>query len=344
MMEFGESGEERPERREAEAGREPSSLSFYDPLISPWDESLAPASRDFAGAEDPLFAFGYEAGLDAVPVRELGWETGPVALPVYQQPLGAWRPAGYQPPYQDTEGLSELQRRLRAGTITVPRPQRRWAVTIREVVETLLLALLIFLAVRASFQNFKVEGLSMVPSLEDGEYLIVNKLTYAQIDLSIFDWLPFYDAGNNPVHHLWASPARGDVIVFRAPTNVDRDFIKRIIGVPGDTIQIMPDGNQVLVNGKPIDEPFIQGITTCSRGCGPWTVPPAHTNESIKACGSAACYFVMGDNRQNSSDSRQGWLVPEENIIGKTLITYWHKGGPELDLAPNHSVSLAAGE
>ncbi|MBI2914053.1 MAG: signal peptidase I [Chloroflexi bacterium] len=228
--------------------------------------------------------------------------------------------------------------------MTVPRPRRRWAVTVREVVETLLLALLIFLAVRASFQNFRVEGASMVPSLEDGEYLIVNKLSYAQLDLSIFNWLPFFDAGDDPVHHLWAAPDRGDVIVFRAPTSPDRDFIKRIIGVPGDTIEIVPDKTQVLVNGNAIDEPYIQGTTTCSRGCGPWPVPPANSPESMKACGSPACYFVMGDNRQNSSDSRQGWLVPEENIIGKALITYWHKGGPELNLAPNHPVSLAAEE
>ena len=344
MMELGESGEERRKRRQAEAGQEPSSRSFYDPLISPWDEALAPVSLDLPRLEeDPLFSLGYEAGLDTGPMEGLAWEAG-LPAPVYEEPSGVWRPVAYPPPYQGAEGLSELQRRLREGTITVPRPGRRWAVTVREVVETLLLALLIFLAVRASFQNFRVEGASMVPSLEDGEYLIVNKLSYAQLDLSIFNWLPFFDAGDDPVHHLWAAPNRGDVIVFRAPTSPDRDFIKRIIGVPGDTIQIVPDKNQVLVNGNAIGETYTQGATTCSRGCGPWAVPPPNTKESLAACGSTACYFVMGDNRQNSSDSRQGWLVPEENIIGKALITYWHKGGPELNLAPNHPVSLAAEE
>ncbi len=203
-----------------------------------------------------------------------------------------------------------------------------------EAAETLLLAVLIFFAIGGipgrgggTIQNFRVEGASMQPSLDSGEYLIVNKLTYAEIDLSIFDWLPFYDSGDDPVHHLWDSPSRGDVIVFRAPTNLSRDFIKRIIGVPGDTVEIDRDTNTVRLNGEIIEESYIQGETTCHTTCGPWIVPEE-------------AYFVMGDNRQNSSDSRQGWFVPEENIIGKALITYWHDGSLDLDLAPNHKVSI----
>lgn len=210
----------------------------------------------------------------------------------------------------------------------------------REVVETLLLAALIFLAVRASFQNFKVEGHSMDPSLADGEFLIVNKLTYAQIDLSMFDFLPFFDAGDNPMHYLWGAPDRGDVIVFRAPTSPDRDFIKRIIGLPGDTVQIDAESGAVKVNGAQLTEDYILGTTNCQQSCE-WTVPRANTVQSRQTCGSAACYFVLGDNRQNSSDSRQGWLVPKENIVGKALVTYWHAGEPELELAPNHSVGIA---
>jgi signal peptidase I len=111
-------------------------------------------------------------------------------------------------------------------------------------------------------------------------------------------------------------PDQGDIIVFRAPTSPNRDFIKRIIGLPGDTIEITPEG-EVILNGETLDEPYIQGITNCSSKCdGPITIPAEGSPEARAECGSDACYFVMGDNRQNSSDSRQDWLVPLESIHG----------------------------
>lgn len=298
MKEDGETEEgpppEEEEREEQEQEPEPEPL--YDPLTEPWNDPasasvveyrLSEGRREFAGL--------------------------PGAAPPYRER-----------PYPRAEELSELRRRLREQTIVVPKRRRVWAVTVREVAETLLLAVLIFFAVHVSMQNFKVEGASMEPSLDNGEYLIVNRLAYAEIDLSIFDWVPFFDAGDNPVHHLWGSPGRGDIIVFRSPTNLERDFIKRIIGVPGDEVQIDQNG-VVRVNGEILYEPYITGKTICP--CETWEVPER-------------AYFVMGDNRKNSSDSRQGWFVPEENIIGKALITYWHDGSPDLDLAPNHEVSF----
>ncbi|MEX0683757.1 MAG: signal peptidase I [Dehalococcoidia bacterium] len=297
----------------------------FDPLFDSWADDTP--SEPVAASHDDLFAF---APVPVAPeTEETDWQRP-------YTPASPDYPHRYQPEYQ--ERLTELQRRLREETVVVPHAESRWVVTVRELAETLLLAVLIFLAVRASFQNFKVEGASMNPSLDNGEYLIVNKLSYAQMGSGLLDWLPFVDSGNDD--YLWDSPSRGDVIVFRAPTSVDRDFIKRIIGVPGDTVELNNETGEVHVNGHLLSEPYIQGNTNCGAECT-YHIPAAGTDEAFERCGSSECFFVMGDNRQNSSDSRQDWLVPKENIIGKALITYWHEGGPELDLAPNHTVGSA---
>jgi signal peptidase I len=310
MKDDGEIEDELPseEGEAAEAEQEPQPDLPFDPLIEPWND---PASTSIAAYRPSQ--------------RREGESLRPSAAPSYTAR-----------PYPHDDELSELRHRLREGTVVVPRRRRTWSVTAQELVETLLLAVLIFFAIGGipgrgggTIQNFRVEGASMEPSLDSGEYLIVNKLAYAEIDLSLFDWLPLFDSGDNPVHHLWDTPSRGDVVVFRSPTNVNRDFIKRIIGVPGDTVQIDRDAGRVRLNGEVIEESYIQGKTTCSSSCGPWVVPEG-------------AYFVMGDNRQNSSDSRQGWFVPEGNIIGKALITYWRDGSPTLDLAPNHKVSISS--
>jgi signal peptidase I len=321
-------------RSEVEASQHPA----YDPLFGDWGPA-APASP--AAGSDPLFGYQH------VPASE-----DPYAFNRYDPQAAAAGaasaaasvatfPTVRQPYYE--EQLTEAQRRLREGTVTLP-AERRWVVTVRELAETLLLAALIFLAVRGSFQNFRVEGASMNPSLENGEYLIVNKLSYAELDLSMFNWLPFFDAGSNPVHHLLGGPSRGDVIVFAAPTSPSRDFIKRVIGLPGDTVTIDNASGVVSVNGKKLEEPYIQGTTTCGQQPCTYNIPAAGSVAAHAQCGSDDCYFVMGDNRQNSSDSRQGWLVPKENIVGKTFVTYWEAGSPNIGLAPNHSVSFAQGD
>jgi signal peptidase I len=332
------------EEEEAGGGRVkeiPDSRRDFDPLLTPWDEPPAPTASTEAEDGDGVAAGWTARSLPAGDRNDWNeapwWESQPAA-PYSAQPQPAWYPQSYTHQYGQAGPVAEAVSPAQEA-IAVPRPRRRLLVTFREVAETLLLALLIFLAVRASFQNFKVEGHSMDPSLADGEYLIVNKLTYAQLDLSFLNFLPFFDAGNDPVHYLWGGPDRGDVIVFRAPTSPDRDFIKRIIGLPGDTVEINETGGEVKVNGAPLHESYILGTTSCTQSCT-FTVPKAGSPESYGNCGSHDCYFVLGDNRQNSSDSRQGWLVPKENIVGKALITYWHHGEPELDLAPNHSVGI----
>jgi signal peptidase I len=318
-----------------------------------WPEDEGETARDGGVRHgfDPLFAWDGGAAGDSGHTATaassgwdedgwLAWESGPAEYKQWPAvPGGPGEPTSW---YATRWGeghatLTDAQLRLRAGVITAPRGHR-WGLWARELAETVLLAVLIFLSVRASFQNFRVDGQSMEPSLYDGEYLIVNKLSYATLDMSVFNFLPFYEAGDDPETHLWEKPGRGDVIVFRAPTSPNRDFIKRIIGVPGDTIEITAQ-DEVILNGEVLDEPYTQGVTKCISLCETFTIPEEGSPQARAECGSDACYFVMGDNRQSSSDSRQRWLVPEENIIGKALVTYWQDGRLQLDLAPNHSVS-----
>ena len=176
-----------------------------------------------------------------------------------------------------------------------------------ELAQTLLLAALIFLMVRGVAQNFRVEGPSMEPGLHNGQYLLVNKAVYFKLDLDkLSKYIPFISGGDNPSRFLFHGPERGDVVVFRYPQDPSRDFIKRIIGLPGDTVEI--NDGVVMVNGVVLDEQYINGGST--QPMAPKVVPERS-------------YFVMGDNRPNSSDSRNWGFVPEENIIGKAMFSYW---------------------
>jgi len=207
-----------------------------------------------------------------------------------------------------------------------PRPSRgrRLGHLAREFVETFVLALIIFLVVRTTLQNFRVEGSSMDPVLHNGQYLIVNRAIYTRINLkTISRFIPFVDVGDNPVHYLFRAPRRGDVVVFRFPGNPDRDFIKRIIGEPGDTVEVR-DGT-VYINGGAVDEPYI--ISKPTYTYGPAEVPPKQ-------------YFVLGDNRNNSYDSHVWGFVPQENIIGQAWLSYWPKD--DWGLVPNKNLSPQA--
>jgi signal peptidase I len=170
---------------------------------------------------------------------------------------------------------------------------------LRELIETLALTLVIFLLIRFAVQNFRIEGYSMEPNFHDGEFLIVNKLIY-----------------------LLRPPQRGDVIVFVPPTNTSRDFIKRVIGLPGDRITIA--NGRVYVNGAALDEPYPLNLGTYSST--PVTVP-------------ADEYYVLGDNRNNSSDSHSWGPVPAQNIIGKVWVSYWPPQA--IGLIPTYSYAAA---
>ncbi|WP_322797093.1 signal peptidase I, partial [Tepidiforma sp.] len=179
---------------------------------------------------------------------------------------------------------------------------------VRELVETAMLAFLVFLSVRASFQNFKVDGNSMYPTLENGQFLIVNKLVYSEVNLEkLSQFLPFIDAGDDPTRYVFHGPQRGDIVVLRDPRDPSTDLIKRIIGLPGETIEIV--NGRVYINDRLLEEPYITA---------PW-------NDSLpKILIPPDEYFVMGDNRNNSLDSRsaQVGLVSKDLIIGKATLTY----------------------
>lgn len=172
-----------------------------------------------------------------------------------------------------------------------------------ESLETVLLALVVFLILQASVQNFRVEGISMDPTLAHGQYLLVNKLVYEP--------LPFQSAdGTDAESQRWLfpfhAPQQGDVIVFHEPNNPSRDFVKRVIGVPGDTVELR--FGIVYVNDLPLDETYLVKRDTSN-------LAPVFVQQGF--------YFVLGDNRAVSYDSRELGPIPQENIVGKAWFSYW---------------------
>ncbi len=179
----------------------------------------------------------------------------------------------YQPPADNAPVVTTLM-----GEAVAPRRSH----LLREIVETVLLTVAIFLLVNAATGRFRIEGASMEPNLHDNEYVLIDKISYR-------------------LH----TPERGDVIVFERQGN-ERDYIKRIIGLPGDTVQVA--GGQVLVNGVALDEPYLNQTIH--------TDMPARQVEDGR-------YFVMGDNRNNSSDSRAFGSIPLNDIVGRAWLVYW---------------------
>jgi len=178
-----------------------------------------------------------------------------------------------------------------------------------ELLQTVLLTLVIFLGVRSVVQNFRVEGASMEPTLTTGQYLLINKAAYFHVDgTPIANLVPTTHQGSTD--YLFGGPQRGDVVVFRAPPSPDKDFIKRVIGLPGDMVSVK--NGQVIVNGERLDEPYIHFPATYTY---PFDGQPRQVPDGT--------YFVLGDNRPNSSDSHVGWFVPVANMVGRAWISYW---------------------
>ena len=178
---------------------------------------------------------------------------------------------------------------------------------IRELFETVILALLIFLALHLSVQNFRVQGPSMRPTLEEGEYVIVNKLVYMRLQpRGIVRFVPFVDLEEPQSVFPFHPPRRGEVIIFRFPRDESRDFVKRVIGEPGDKVEIKQ--GQVVVNGVTLNEPYITRHDKSNMARV--TIPPDN-------------YFVLGDNRRASNDSRDWGPVPIKNVVGRAWLSFW---------------------
>lgn len=157
-----------------------------------------------------------------------------------------------------------------------------WGRFTLDILETLILAVVLFLGINALSARVRVDGFSMRPTLEDGEFVLVNKMSYRLGEIN-----------------------RGDIIVFHFPVNPSEDLIKRVIGLPGDRVAV--HNGQVSVNGVVLSEPYIAEAPNYD---GEWVV----TDKTL---------FVMGDNRNNSSDSHSWGLLPYEKIVGKAILIYW---------------------
>jgi len=160
-----------------------------------------------------------------------------------------------------------------------------------DIVETIVLAVLLYLAINALAARVRVQGRSMYPTLKGGEFILVYRLAYRN-----------------------SLPQRGDIIVFHPEMikqqgfgwlNMENDFIKRVIGLPGEKVQIY--GGKVYINGKPLNEPY---IAAPPRYTGVWHIPPGEV-------------FVLGDNRNNSTDSHVFGPVPIKYIIGRAVFIYY---------------------
>jgi signal peptidase I len=179
-----------------------------------------------------------------------------------------------------------------------PEPQFRKS-TIREYFESIVITAIIALfATTFVVQAFKIPTGSMESNLLIGDHLLVNKFVYGLHGGFFGRILPYKEL------------QRGDVIVFKYPKNPDVDYVKRLIGMPGDKVEM--NGRTVLINGKPLEEKYTQYIDPESvyGHYGPYEVPPGE-------------YFAMGDNRDNSLDSRWWGFVPRDYIVGKALVIYW---------------------
>jgi signal peptidase I len=208
---------------------------------------------------------------------------------------------------------SEARRREPVAAAPATLPKRKSQ--LREYVEALGVALLLALAIRTFVvQAFKIPSGSMLPTLQIGDHILVNKFLYGpRLEIPLTQM----SLGRLPGLR---KPRPGDVIVFIWPKDRSKDFIKRVIAVEGQTVEVR--NRQVFIDGKPWDDPHATWVMQRGLGgaagdnYGPYTVPADHV-------------FVMGDNRDQSYDSRFWGPVPIADIKGEALVIYWSWDGPD---------------
>ncbi|HEX9117810.1 MAG TPA: signal peptidase I [Anaerolineae bacterium] len=189
-----------------------------------------------------------------------------------------------------------------APIVAAPAPGLSVARALGELVQTVILALLLFLIIRNFMQNYRVENISMEPNLHEGQFLIINRYAYCP---------GFHlDVGPLNIHAekvwcLW-TPKRGDVVVFHYPLDPSKDFIKRVIGLPGETVGVR--AGRVYINGEMMSEPF--GPNPGTYDAAPITLKRGQV-------------YVLGDNRNSSADSHVWGPVPMEDMVGRALVRYW---------------------
>jgi len=182
----------------------------------------------------------------------------------------------------------------------------------RDTVEAIVVALLLAFVIRAFVvQAFKIPSGSMLDTLLIGDHLLVTKFAY---DLRLPSTV-FLDTTDGKVLYAVSDPERGDIVVFKYPEDETKDFIKRVVALPGETIEIRD--KVVYIDGQPLDEPYVRHtkhtMEPVRDNFGPYTVPEGQ-------------YFMLGDNREASHDSRWWGPVKREKIVGKALVIYWSWG------------------
>ena len=160
-----------------------------------------------------------------------------------------------------------------------------------DFLETIVVALSVFVVIYLFIvQPHEVKGSSMEPTFQNNEYIITDKISYR-----------------------FGKPNRGDVVIFKAPVNPDVDYIKRIIGLPGETVMVQ--SGRIYIDGKMLNEPYLEDLTPI--------FPGGFIKEGVVVSIPENHYFVMGDNRPHSSDSREFGPIEKKLIIGRAVFRYW---------------------